>query len=277
MQSALLPSTFYRNTWWNWDLLPTESGHHTHLENKNNSAVYFAAESLTAFSCITVLSISNYALSSPKTDGWWLQLSLMQASFSLSFPFRFLYNWLPILLPRVATLPAVRLLCQSRVTSLSGGPLHVLLTYSKRCSSGGLQWLIVLILCVVPGANTGGWVNREQTDKNSRCKERKCRERKGHIWQRKILVPTGEESMDWIRMDSVGEWQREREKLYMHTVTYSVLLYCSRAVMYTLMWLTFLPLLLIENCASITFLNNCQRFLHQLFLAMCRYRKLAEL
>lgn len=95
---------------------------------------------------------------------------LSATSFSFLFLFDFLFNWMPRFLPLVATLLAVHLLCQSRVISRGAGPLRVVLTYSKRCSFRGLLWLIVLTLCVVPGACTRGWVNRAQTDKHSRWK-----------------------------------------------------------------------------------------------------------
>ncbi|CAB1419744.1 unnamed protein product [Pleuronectes platessa] len=53
-----------------------------------------------------------------------------------------------MLLPPAAALLAMRLLCQSRVPSRGGGPLHDALTYSKRCSSGGSVSLSVFLVSV---------------------------------------------------------------------------------------------------------------------------------
>lgn len=134
--------------------------------------------------------------------------------FSLSFPFGFLCNWMSMFLPLVATLLAARLLCQSRVTSRGAGPLHVVSTCGRRCSSGGLWWLTVLILCVVPGANARSRANGALTDMHSRGKRGDAERVKGHFWWREMLEREIQASMDWIREDSVGKCSRGRRWSY---------------------------------------------------------------
>lgn len=115
-------------------------------------------------------------------------------------------------LPPVVTLLAVRLLCQSRVTSCAGAPHHVVPACGKPWPSGGLQRLTMLILSVVPGANTRGRVNRAQTDKHSRWKRGEVLRESGALLRERGQCP--QDKRAWTELgQTVWEsvWERARE------------------------------------------------------------------
>lgn len=138
--------------------------------------------------------------------------SFKQIHLSSFIPPHSLYNWMSVFLPPVVTLLAVRLSCRLWVTSCAGAPRHVVPAYGKPCPSGRLQWLTMLILSVVPDANTRGRVNRAQTDKHSRWRRGEVLRESGGTLKRERPVPTRQESMDWIRTDSVRKCLRESRR-----------------------------------------------------------------
>lgn len=119
---------------------------------------------------------------------------------------------MPVFLPLVTTVLVGRLFCQSGVTSQGGSSLRAVPTCSKRCFSGGLLWLIVLILCVRLGANTRGWVNRTQTDKHSRWRRGGMEGGRGIFDRERYRDPreraTGSVT-DWIRKGKYRFWRWE--------------------------------------------------------------------